>query len=53
MPDGRGPSKRPRRFFPLLVGDTAARLFSSGLKLGGKNPAYVRFDADLPQPLKP
>jgi acyl-CoA reductase-like NAD-dependent aldehyde dehydrogenase len=35
-----------------IIGATAARLFSSGLKLGGKDPAYVRVDADLPQAIE-
>ena len=35
-----------------IVSATAARLFSSGLKLGGKDPAYVRLDADLPQAIE-
>jgi acyl-CoA reductase-like NAD-dependent aldehyde dehydrogenase len=36
----------------VIVGATAARFFSSGLKLGGKDPAYVRIDADLPQAIE-
>jgi acyl-CoA reductase-like NAD-dependent aldehyde dehydrogenase len=35
-----------------IIGAAAARLFSSGLKLGGKDPAYVRIDADLPQAIE-
>jgi acyl-CoA reductase-like NAD-dependent aldehyde dehydrogenase len=35
-----------------IIGATAAHLFSSGLKLGGKDPAYVRIDADLPHAIE-